>query len=85
MLTKCLIKGGVGATTLFTNCLMKVGIHFVSGPSESSLKELDNVTGATVDRMDYREQTISVSGCQRALNKLGDTLQLIVQGNFGIV
>ena len=55
------------------------------GPSESSLKELDNVTGATVDRMDYREQTISVSGCQRALNKLVDTLQLIVQGNFEIV
>ena len=55
------------------------------GPSESNLKELENVTGATVDKMDYREQTISVSGCQGALNKLVDTLRQILQGNFGIV
>ena len=55
------------------------------GPSESNLKELEIVTGATVDKLDYREQTISVSGCQRALNKLVDTLKLTLQGNFGIV
>merc|ERR1719357_1457444 len=54
------------------------------GPSESNLKELENVTGATFDRMDYREQTISVSGCQGALNKLVDTLKLTLQGNFGM-
>ena len=55
------------------------------GQSESNLRELENVTGATVDKMDYREQMISVSGCQRALNKLVDTLKKILQGNFGIV
>ena len=55
------------------------------GPSESNLKELENVTGATVDKMDYREQTISVSGCQGAINKLVDTLKQILQGNFGIM
>ena len=48
------------------------------GPSESNLKELEIVTGATVDKMDYREQTISVSGCQGALNKLVDTLKQIL-------
>ena len=37
------------------------------GPSESSLKELDNVTGATVDRMDYREQ-LSVSPAAKELS-----------------
>ena len=62
---------------------MKVG-RADGGPIESNLKELENVTGATVDRMDYREQTISVSGCQRALNKLVDTLKLTLQGNFGM-
>ena len=38
---------------------MKVG-RADGGPSESNLKELENVTGATVDTIDYREQT---AGC----------------------
>ena len=55
------------------------------GPSENNLKELENVTAATVDSIDYREQTISVSGCQGALNDLVNTLKRILHGNFGIV